>query len=275
MPLPDKFSPAEHLQDVIRLTQNRIVRDEFNDLGDDSWESDISTPRGSLRVACTHLDADSFDITLGRLWLFFGVLRKCVDFHPAIFGEPSKLFQESNKYYPQIQLHFLEKYQEVEEGYEQLRAQISFRLMNETSTSITTAELTTIANKIKTLFYTTRFSWKKGRELYTYTDQKKGYYFQLYTFSKADAKKVIEQVLDIQGHSPEWGKMNGHTNEEPASSYPIVPPVKTILGKPYREPRERPAGTVHFAYALAHIHGRPRPLVILDPDNRYRDALVR
>jgi hypothetical protein len=66
MPLPDNFSAAEHLQDVILLTQNKIVRTEFNDVGDDNWVKDISTPRASLRLACTHEEDDSIDMTILR-----------------------------------------------------------------------------------------------------------------------------------------------------------------------------------------------------------------
>jgi hypothetical protein len=117
MPLPDNFSPAEHLQDVVMLTQNKIVRAEFNDVGDDDWVHDITTPRASLRVACTHVDADSVDMTLIRLWLFYGVLRKAKDFHPDIYGIPATSFQETNKMHPQIHLYFEEKSTEVEHGY--------------------------------------------------------------------------------------------------------------------------------------------------------------
>jgi hypothetical protein len=276
MALPDNFSPAEHLQDVILKVQNKIVREEFNDLGDDGWESDISTPRGSLRVACTHMDSDSMDMTLLRMWLFFGSLRKCVDFHPAIFGEPSTNYQEVVKYHPQIHLHFEEKYQDVEKGYEPLRSRVSFRLMNEKAETLSKAEATTIANKIKQLFHTgTPFFWKRGKELASYIDPTKGYHFQLYCYSETEAKKVIEQVLDIQSHSPDWKFLNIRTNTEPTVSYPTIPPTKTIFGKSQRQPRKRPVGTVHFRGAVLHLHERPQPVVLVDPYHKYTDALVR
>jgi hypothetical protein len=276
MALPDNFSPAEHLQDVVMMVQNRIVREEFSDVGDDDWISDVSTPRGSLRVACTHLDTDSMDMTAIRLWLFFGSLRKCVDFHPAIFGEPSTAYQEVVRYHPQVQLQFEEKTTDTEPGYKPLRSRISFRLMNEKNTTITIAESTALANRIKSLFHTgTPFYWKRGKELVSYIDQERGYYFQLLVFSEAEAKKIIEQVLDIQSHSPDWKLLNTKNNSEPSQSYPTIPPIQTILGKPQRLPRRRPVGTVHFRYAVLHVHGKPNPVVLLDPDRVYKDALVR
>jgi hypothetical protein len=276
MPLTENFSPAEHLQDVVMRVQNKIVREEFSDLGDENWDDDITEPRGSLRVACTHSDADSVDMTLIRLWLFYGVLRKAKDFHPSIYGIPATSFQETNKIHPQIHLYFEEKSTEADPGYPPLRSQVSFRLMNETSATLTIAEATAIANKIKTLFYAgTPFFWKRGKELASYVDQEKGYYFQILVFSETEAKKTIEQVLDIRGHTPNWKLLNIKQNAEPATSYPTIPPTKTIMGKPYKEPRRRPVGTVRFTRAVLMLHGKPNPVVLFDPNNLYTDALVK
>ena len=277
MPLPDNFSEAEHLQDTILRIQNKIVRLEFADVGDDDWVRDISTPRASLRVACTHQESDSLAMTQMRNDLFYLILRKAKDFHPNIYGIPSQDFQEIMKFFPQVQLYFEEKYSEVEPGYTQLRAQVSFRLIGEKSETFTIAEATSIANKIKTLFNpgNVPFFWKKGRELHTYTDQLKGYYFQIYAFDETNAKKVIEQVLDIKSQTPNWQLLDSHKSTEPSIAYPTIPPTKTILGKPVRQPRERPVGIVRFVNAIAHIHGRPDPLVLYDPDKRYPTALLR
>jgi hypothetical protein len=276
MPLPEGFSAAEHLQDVILLTQNKIVRTEFNDVGDDNWVKDISTPRASLRLACTHEEDDSIDMTILRLWLFFGILRKAQDFHPAIFGIPSTSFQETTRYYPQIHLYFEEKFSEAEIGYKQLRSQVSLRLMGETTDTLSSADVLVVANKIKTLFATTiPFHWKRGKELYSYIDQSKGYYFQILCFNETEAKKVIEQVLDIRGHTPTWKLLNTKKNAEPTTSYPTIPVTKTILGKPYKQPRRRPVGNVYFTHATLHIHGKPNPVVLVDPHKRYTNSIVR
>jgi hypothetical protein len=275
MPLPENFSPAEHLQDAILLTQNKIVRTEFNDVGDDNWAADVSTPRASLRVACTHLEGDSIDMTVLRLWLFFGILRKAKDFHPDVFGIPSTSFQETTRYHPQIHLYFEEKFSEAEAGYKPLRSQVSLRLMNETTDTLTKAEILVIANKIKSLFSTAvPFHWKRGKELFSYVDQQHGYYFQLLCFNNVEAKKVIEQVLDIRSHTPNWKLLNKKTNDEPVTSYPTIPVSKTILGKSYKQPRRRPVGTVYFSHAVLHIHGKPNPVVLVDPGKNFKGSLV-
>jgi hypothetical protein len=276
MPLPDNFSPAEHLQDVVMLTQNKIVRAEFNDVGDDDWVHDITTPRASLRVACTHQDADSVDMTVIRLWLYYVILRKAQDFHPAIYGIPATSFQETNKIHPQIHLYFEEKYTEADLGYSPLRSQVSLRLMNETTATITKAEATALGTKIKSLFNSgSAFFWKRGKELASYIDQEKGYYFQILVFNETEAKKVIEQVLDIRGHSPEWKRLTMHKNTEPATTYPTIPVTKVIMGKSVKQPRRRPVGTVRFVSAVLMLHGKPDPIVLYDPSGTYIGALVK
>jgi hypothetical protein len=263
MPLPNNFSQAKHLQYVVQLVQNKIVTAEFNDVGDDDWVQDVKTARASLRVACTLQIDDSIDMTLVRLWLYYGILRKAQDFHPSIYGIPATSFQETNKIHPQIHLYFEEKYTEADRGYSPLRSQISFRLMNETTDTLTKSEATALGTKIKSLFNSgSAFFWKRGKELASYIDQEKGYYFQILVFNETEAKKVIEQVLDIRGHSPTWKKLTMHQN-------------KTIMGKPIKQPRRRPVGTVRFVSAVLMLHGKPDPIVLYDPSGTYLGALVK
>ena len=99
MALPDNFSPFEHLQDMIRLGHNRIVREYFSDRGNESWEPEITTTRGSLRVAATMNDTDTATMMLLRLYLFYDVIgfgrRGLATFYgsrfdtaPAVAGTP-------------------------------------------------------------------------------------------------------------------------------------------------------------------------------------------
>jgi hypothetical protein len=149
--------------------------------------------------------------------------------------------------------------------------------VGEKSETFTKAEATILANKIKAEFAPAGkpFSWRKGKELWTYIDQDKGYYFQLYIFDQTAAKSVITNVLQLRGHTPDWKKLNLSKNSEPSASYPIVPPTKTILGKPVKQQRLRPVGLVRFVAAVAHLYGLPEPLVLFDPDRRYKKSLVR
>jgi hypothetical protein len=273
--LPDGFDPYEHLQAIFRMMHNRRVRYEFRDVGPDDWEPAIRTPRESLRVACTIVDNDNSGMMMMRLWLFYVLLRKASDMHPAIYGIPVPSFQEARKFKPQIQLYFQEDAGDVDRGYAPVTGEISFRLMNESSSTLTEAEAGIYANKVKTLFSSGNgFIWQKGRVQCVYTDRDRGYALRLLCRTKAEGRRIIEQVLDIQNHTPDWKKMSVSENESAAAAYPPVPENDYIFGRTRRTPRQRPVADVRFQYALLHIHGMPHPVVLVDRARIFREALA-
>lgn len=220
MSLPDNFSPAEHLQDLCKKVVNRQVKEYFSDLGE-TWQPEIGTSRGSLRVGCTHLEDDSIDMTLLRMFLFYFVAGEAQAVQAPIYGIPVSSYQESFVFKPQINLLFQEDYRDVEISYQPVRGEISFRLMHESQESLTMANARTYANKIRSLFASGNgFVWKRGKLRASYFDKSKGYMLQLLVRSESEAKRVIEQVLDIQSHSPDWQFLNVSTNQEPSRRYP-------------------------------------------------------
>ena len=275
MALPSNFNGFEHLQDTIRRVQNLIVRDEFFDVGGDSFAGDISTGRASLRTACTLQDDDSADMLQMRLWLFYIILKKAKDLHPNIYGIPTTAFQASRKFKPQIELYFLEDVQDVATGYNAVAGEISFRLMNETSKSISTSQLTLLGNKIKQFFATPSFVWKKGKELYSYADWNRGYQLQQLCRNETEARRVVSSVLSIQNHNPEWKrlKLNKATNESEA--FPTIPESEVILGKSRKLPRTRPIADVRFQYGALHLHGLPNPICLFDRSYTFPNPVVK
>lgn len=277
MALPDNFSPFEHLQDTLRRIHNRRVREFFRDLADPNsdWEPEIDSPRGALRTACTMEDSDTGDMMNARMIVFQIVLEEARAMQTPVYGIPVTTFQEIRRFKPQVHLYFLEDYQDVEAGYSPVSGEISFRLMNETEQSLTEADLRTLGNKINTLFGSgSRFVWRKGKVMCSYTDRKKGYQLQLLCRNKEEGRRVIEQVLDIQSDSPNWKYMNVSENESVTERFPTIPATETILGRPRRMPRARPIADVRFQYALLHIYGLPNPIILVDHSGIFRDPIV-
>ncbi|WLT39556.1 hypothetical protein NON20_08765 [Synechocystis sp. B12] len=164
MTLPEDFNPWEHLQDTVRRVFKKEVIEEFRDLGGEDWDRSIGAPRASLRTACTPDDNDTATMTMIRMMLFYIVLRRAQDMQAPIYGTPVAQFHETRRFKPQVCLYFREDLQDVEPGFYPLRAEIKFRLMEETETTISKAELTQLANKIKsTLGGENRYKFKKGR----------------------------------------------------------------------------------------------------------------
>ncbi len=260
----------EHLQSVIMQVHNRIVREEFSEVSGD--DDNISTPRSSLRSACLVRDADSATTVLNRFFLFYVMLRKASDFHPPLYTTPSDGFQQLVQFHPQVTMYFREDLDTIEEGYSPLEAEVSFRIVNERYDTITKAELTNLANKIRAEFATGQgYRWRKGRTIVTYRDKRLSYELRLYAASVSEARQVIQKVLSLQGHTLDPSKLK--TNDL-VEAPPVNPGTHTVLGKTRRKPRTRPVGYVRFLWAEAHVWGVQNAIVLIDRSGRRYKPLV-
>lgn len=159
---------------------------------------------------------------------------------------------------PQILMLFEQPKKELTENFPRaVVGRISFRLMDKNPKTIAKQDLEFYAGRIKTLFGgETPFIWERGKGLYTYLDQIKGYRLQVLAANEQAAKKVMEQILDVQSHSPDWTEcFNAHTSPTPEAKYDDTPGKTIILGESYREPRRRPRVTMVFWKAEIHIPG--------------------
>jgi hypothetical protein len=272
MPLPEDFSPVEHFQDTVKRLYNKEVREHFSDLDPD--QLGIDTPRASLRTACTHQDPDSLPATVGRMLLFDLVVSRKLAGHGA-GGEKSPPYSVNRRQKPQVLLWFVEDLDDVEPGYRQVEGRISFRIMDEAVETFSQANATALAQRVKTAFGAAGgFVWQKGKAQATYSDWEKGYQLQLYVKDKAEGKRVVEQVLDVQQHSPDWEFFNYSENEAPSQAFPSLPPTQSILGKSRRLARRRPRADVRFQYAVLNLAGLPNPIALYDRSGTYPDPLV-
>lgn len=279
MPLPDDFSPYEHLQSTFIRSYNKEVKNYFKDLDPDDLDPDITIPRQSLYIACKITDNDTAAMVQMRMFMYYFVLRRAADMQTPIYGIPLPDLQASRKFKPQITLKFREDLADVEEGYEPVWGEISFRLMNEESNTITKTELITLGNKIKTIFGVGNGKvWRKGKKMFSYTDKAKGYQFQILAREKTDAKDLISDVLDIQNDTPDWRKFKsnetGDSSSDELSAYPYTPPNITIFGEVQKEPRRRPNVNVRFMWAEVAIWGKPRAIILYDHSFTHFDGLV-
>ena len=275
MALPEGFNEFEFLQDLMRKWQNRIVREDFQDLGGDDWNPDVSIPRGALRHAFTHKDDDTSTMDLMRLFLYYFVYRKAADLQPPIYGIPKAVFDSYVTYRPQIKLYFCQRSSELEANEHPAEGEISFRLMSETSETLTMSELKRYGQRIGNIFGRGGgYDWHKGYYKYTYFDKQRGYEFRILAYSEIVAKELIERVLEIQEHTPQWEFFNSVTNEKPAERFPANPGTVKILNKTYKKARRRPRVHVRFRYASVSVHGLPNDITLFDLTGVKTHALV-
>lgn len=277
MTIPPEFNEVEHLKSVIRRYVNRQIREDFQDLGGDTWEPETGTTRGAMRHALTHKDNDALPVTLSRLFLYYFTYGKAQALQTPVYGIPTEFYQQDAlTYVPQITLHFKEDSEDVEEGYNAIIGEINFRISGETHKTITEAKLKTLANQIKTNFGANKgFVWRKGKIRCNYSDRSKPYFLQVLSRDVSVGKLIIDRVLDIQNHSPDWKYLNIAENQEPSQAYPTIPPTEGILSKSRRLPRRRPIADVRFTKAEAHIYGLSVPIILYDRTRIYSKALVK
>jgi hypothetical protein len=258
MPLPDNFSPWEHLQSTLRIYHNKFVREEFNDI---EFDDALDIPRGSLKLACLLTDDDTVDMTVLRFWLFFLHTRKARDFQAPLYGVPIQDYDARIKYKPQVTLYFSQDDDSVPQKRHPSSAEISFRLVSETAQTITENDLNTIARRIKTEFGATNgYRWRKGHILCTYRSRDDGLHLQIYAFSESEAKEVIKKVCDVAVKPFNDDYLVVH---ESRRSWPTNPGTQVILGKPREKPVERPTVYVRFRKATVSIHGLPNPIKLV------------
>lgn len=276
MPVPPEFSETEHLQNLIRRYINRAVREDFSDLGGENWDPDVTTTRGAMRHALTHKDEDAFQITLARMFLYYFTFGKAQKLQTPIYGIPIAEYDEAVTFAPQIELYFAESLDEVETDFQPLHGRIKFRLVGETSEGMTRAKAEVYARKVKTSFTPNNgFRWHKGWHRANYIDKKRGYDLRLNVSDKAEGKRIVEQVLDIQTDTPDWKLFGFSERDDPSGAFPTTPGTDRIYGQTRRLPRKRPRGYVRFRIADLHIYPMARPITLVDMTGTRTQAIVK
>jgi hypothetical protein len=194
-----------------------------------------------------------------------------------IYGIPTVQYQSDVYFHPQIELYFVhQKPEDVSENANQkegYHGEIKIRLGKESSTTITKTEAINLAKKVKSKFMEPPFLWRKGKVMCTYTDREKYYKLQIQARDEFEGRKVVEQVLDIQSHSPDWEKFTFTKNAEPLNKYPEIPDKKVIMGELVPIPKKRPNIDVYFRHAVLHVYGLPKPLLLCDRSNKMYRSL--
>ncbi|MDM9582315.1 hypothetical protein [Nostoc sp. GT001] len=266
MALPENLGSFEHLQNVYRQQFNRQVSEYFKDLGD-TWEPEINTSRGSLRTACTMTDEDSAPVMAMRHKLLYDVLGYGRSNLAVLYGR-----NESQDIpvtgHPKVWFYFSQDAASVAEGTSKLDAECSFRLMDETQSTITESKARTLATEIKNLFVVAKegIILTKGKNQYLYFHKEKGYRLRVYGNTEADAVDVIKKLLQLTNTTYDQERL---TIAVPKRSNTSAPETQIVYGQSTKKKRFRPTANVRFRYAYLEIPGRANPVFLVDTTYRY------
>jgi hypothetical protein len=272
MPLPAGFNEFEHLQDLIRLEHNKAVKAYFKNQDDD----DISTPKASLKHACLIKDEDTASMTQMRQWLFEITCGHAQALQRPVYGIPWYEIQSERTFKPQVKLYFLEPYNFTIHGdgkTPQAEGEITFRLMDQSSETISRSNAETLARAIKSIFATPPFTWNKGRFKCTYSDKERGYELKLLVTSKTEAERMIRAVLDIRNHSFDRDYLQFIDNDR---SYPANPGTHRVYGRNVQRFARRRTADVKFRFAQLLIWGKQNPInLVATSGSRLRSVIER
>ncbi|MCC5641133.1 hypothetical protein LC593_35995 [Nostoc sp. CHAB 5844] len=268
MPLPDNFDPWEHLQDTLRLWHNKSVNKYFKNTPVDS----LSTPKESLRVACTMRDTDTSTMTLMRMWLFEITAGHAASLQAPVYGIPVTELQREFKFRPQIKLYFKEPYnfEKHSDGTEQVSGEIGFRIINKTAETITKADAVEYAREIKAEFATPPLIWKKGKYKCTYLDVENGYDLRLLCASKTEGQSTVQSVLKILDKT---FNDNNFQFIENTKEFSTNPGTHLVYGKTTKKFRQRPTSDVKFTHAQLIIPGLVKPVNLVSVKGRLKNAI--
>lgn len=170
--------------------------------------------------------------------------------------------------HPKIYLHFEEEKPKGDRRPKE--GMLSFRLMDETDSSITVSNVKKIALKIGQIFGKKEgYFWDKGKRYVNYNHWELGYKLQILSPSVAKGKKLIEDVLSLQGHPFDPARMTFSQNQGEAKAFPANPGNKRILGEEVKLPERRPDCEVRFQYAEIELGGLQQKMVIFSASRNH------
>lgn len=166
---------------------------------------------------------------------------------------------------PQLYIYFVEDEADVEPGYDPIASEISMRLMDQTDTSLTRADLSRYAAKVQNTFGTQGGKiWKRGKDMATYTDWERGYQLQLLVRSRTDGEELIKNFLSIQDAPFTKKKYFYNENQDTVSAYPTDPGEQIVLGREIKKARKRPIAQIRFESTWISLSSVRKPIYLID-----------
>lgn len=258
-----------NLKSFLRKTYNREVNEWFADEPEDV--PDNSTSRKQAKRACIVRPKESQNMALIKM-LNFRYQVQQVHLRPDVFGIDMDSYNESFVYRPQVKLYFQQDAAAVSSGRRAVEGELTFRLPNETSATMTKAKAKAIALKIKQEFATANgYVWKKGKYKVVYKDPEYGIDSRILALSEAEGIEVIKKLLDVVGAVYDDDKCNVVNPKKDSESNPTG--TELVYGRQQKKTRWRPTANCRFQYAVLTIHKLQYRLILVDRSKKYLNAL--
>ena len=254
----------------LRKVYNREVNEWFRDIAENEL-LDNSTARKQAKKACLIQSKDSQNMSLIKM-LSFRHLVQQTHLMTNCYGIPIDSYQETVKFRPQVHLFFRQDSSAVSGDRRPVEGQISFRLINETSATMSETKARLLATKIKNEFALNNgYIWKKGKLKCVYQDFTNGLDLRVLSLSETEGIEVINKIIDVVGanYNNDYLRVS-----EPKRSSETNPTTSSLVyGKQRKDKRWRPTANVRFRYAVLTVHGMQHRIILVDRSKTFLDAL--
>lgn len=280
MSLPENFGSFEHLQRVYRQQFNRQVQEYFKDLGE-TWEPEVNTARGSLRVACTMTDDDSAPMMAMRHKLFYDVLGYGRANLGIIYGT-GMMDAPPVAGHPQMFFVFTQDEAATPPEESPIQHEKSVRLMKysctpgNTKPAITKTNLIEFAAEVKAQFLSSSrgITYTTGNKSASYTDPENGFAKGNYLLvnSRADAVEVYKKICNVIDVTFKDEKLVVSDPDKQSTTTATAGKI-TVLGKQIQNRRYRPVAVLRFRYAYVSLGALVPPVFLLDTTLRNKSLV--
>lgn len=252
----------------LRKVYNREVNEWFRDVDDPL--PDNSTSRKQAKKACLIRPKDSQNMSLIKMQTFRYIVQQ-VHLNTDVYGIPIEPYQETVTFRPQVHLFFKQDSSATTTLKRAIQGQISFRLVNETSSTMTETKARALALKIKNEFTINNgYIWKKGKLKCVYKDFKSGLDLSVLSLSKTEGTELIQKMCDVVNAIYDNNLLKISEPERTSINNPTTKSL--VYGKQRFDKRWRPVANVRFQYATLTVHGMNHRIVLVDRTNRYLNA---
>jgi hypothetical protein len=243
---------------------NREVYEWFRDAEENSTRKAL---RDDLLIGAK----DSIQIVQIKIKTFREIIQK-THLKPDIIGVPKSDFDADVTYKPEVSLIFKQSKSATPRNKNRKSARLSYRLMHETSKSLTIAELKNIGRQIYQDWATPAYRFNKGKIIAWYVKPEDGLNLQIYAHSEEIGETVIKKVLNFRSLTFDndilkFSKPN--RNSDP------TPGTETILGETRSKPVWRPTVFVEFDHAYINLHNDTQKRVLVDLSGEHANPLFR
>ena len=254
MTAPQDLSEFERRQSTLMQLRNRKIRqDYFSDVIDATPDD---SPRRVLMDDLLLKDNDCF----ADMWIKTELLKEVSEDDSPVFLPNYDDIPISVTDKPHVHLQFIEKKSTaIIARRKRATALISFRLTDETITTITQSDLNELKREINLAFPST-YQVKKGRFKYSYRDKINGFEFILTLLNETEAREVITKVLSIRDKTPNFQEFLKTSTSEKNFN---VRKTMSILQQVERLPLERPIADCYFKKAIIAF-GKLKKITLLE-----------